>query len=84
LLSNTATDIVGFVSDDPYERFESQSNNAGTVAAADDVGLCADIVYAAGATPDYISRSRVRYSGTMADTTAQQLKIIGLSKDIRK
>jgi hypothetical protein len=31
--SNTATDIVGFVSDDPYERFEVQS--AGTVAAAD-------------------------------------------------
>jgi hypothetical protein len=23
--SNTATDIVGFVSDDPYERFEIQS-----------------------------------------------------------
>jgi hypothetical protein len=74
--SNTATDIVGFVSDDPYERFEVQS--AGTVAAAD-VGLCADIVYAAGATPDYISK--VEISGTMADTTAQ-LKIIGLSKDI--
>ena len=27
--SNTATDIVGFVSDDPYERFEIQTNNAG-------------------------------------------------------
>jgi hypothetical protein len=74
--SNTATDIVGFVSDDPYERFEVQS--AGTVAAAD-VGLCADIVYAAGSTPDYISK--VEISGTMASTTAQ-LKIIGLSKDI--
>ena len=73
--SNTATDIVGFVSDDPYERFEVQS--AGTVAAAD-VGLCADIVYAAGATPNYVSK--VEISGTMADTTAQ-LKIIGLSKD---
>jgi hypothetical protein len=24
--SNTATDIVGFVSDDPYERFEAQSS----------------------------------------------------------
>jgi len=74
--SNAATDIVGFVSDDPYKRFEVQS--AGTVAAAD-VGLCADIVYAAGSTPDYISK--VEISGTMASTTAQ-LKIIGLSKDI--
>jgi hypothetical protein len=27
--ANAATDIVGFVSDDPYERFEIQSNNAG-------------------------------------------------------
>ena len=26
--SNTATDIVGFVSDDPYERFEIQSDAA--------------------------------------------------------
>ena len=30
--SNTATDIVGFVSDDPYERFEVQSSGA-TAAA---------------------------------------------------
>jgi hypothetical protein len=74
--SNTATDIVGFVSDDPYERFEVQS--AGTVAAAD-VGLCADIVYAAGSSHDYVSG--VEISGTMA-ATAAQLKIIGLSKDI--
>ena len=33
--SNTATDIVGFVSDDPYERFEIQSNNAGASNAND-------------------------------------------------
>ena len=31
--SNTATDIVGFISDDPYERFEVQTNNAGASAA---------------------------------------------------
>ena len=73
--ANTATDIVGFVSDDPYERFEVQS--AGTVAAAD-IGLCADISYAAGSSPDYISKTEI--SGTMATGTAQ-LKIIGVSKD---
>ena len=71
--ANTATDIVGFVSDDPYERFEVQS--AGTVAAAD-IGLCADISYAAGSSPDYISKTEI--SGTMATGTAQ-LKIIGVS-----
>ena len=51
--SNTATDIKGFVSDDPYERFEVQADGA---TAAADVGLNADIVYAAGASPDYVSK----------------------------
>ena len=73
--SNTATDIVGFVADDPYERFEVQS--AGTVAQTN-IGNCADIVYAAGSSPNYVSK--VEISGTMA-ATAAQLKIIGVSKD---
>lgn len=73
--SNTATDIVGFVADDPYERFEVQS--AGTVAQTN-IGNCADIVYAAGSSPNYVSK--VEISGTMAATTAQ-LKIVGVSKD---
>jgi len=73
--SNTATDIVGFVADDPYERFEVQS--AGTVAQTN-IGNCADIVYAAGSSPNYVSK--VEISGTMADTAAQ-LKIVGVSKD---
>lgn len=73
--SNTATDIVGFVSDDPYERFEIQS--AGTPAQTN-IGNCADIVYAAGSSPNYVSG--VEISGTMAATTAQ-LKIIGVSRD---
>ena len=73
--SNTATDIVGFVSDDPYERFEIQS--AGTPAQTN-IGNCADIVYAAGSSPNYVSG--VEISGTMAASTAQ-LKIIGVSRD---
>ena len=73
--SNAATDIVGFVSDDPYERFEIQS--AGTVAQTN-IGNCADIAYTAGSSPNYVSK--VEISGTMA-ASAAQLKIIGVSKD---
>ena len=73
--SNTATDIVGFISDDPYQRFEIQS--AGTPAQTN-IGNCADIAYTAGSAPNYVSK--VEASGTMADGTAQ-LKIIGVSKD---
>src|SRR6056300_215561 len=74
--SNTATDIVGFVSDDPYERFEIQS--AGTVAQTN-IGNCADMdTYSAGSAHDGVSN--VEMSATMADTAAQ-FKIIGISKD---
>ena len=76
--ANTATDIVGFVSDDPYERFEIQSNNAGA-SAVTDVGKTADLVYAAGSSPDYISG--VELNDATLNTTAQQLKIMGASKD---
>ena len=71
-------DIVGFVSDDPYERFEIQSNNAGA-SAVTDVGKTADLVYAAGSSPDYISG--VELNDATLNTTAQQLKIMGASKD---
>jgi len=73
--SNTATDIVGFVADDPYQRFEVQS--AGTPARTD-IGACADIVYAAGSSPNYVSK--VEINGTTSSTTAQ-LKILGVSSD---
>ena len=74
--SNTATDIVGFVSDDPYERFEVQSDDA---TAAADVGLNADIVYAAGSSPDYVSGVQLDFSDQK--TATAQLRIIGISKD---
>ena len=75
--SNTATDIKGFVSDDPYERFEVQADGA---TAAADVGLNADIVYAAGASPDYVSKVELQTSDQK--TATAQLRIIGISKDI--
>jgi len=74
--SNTATDIVGFVSDDPYERFEIQSDAALTAA---EVGMNADIVYAAGATPNYISKVELDHSDLK--TATAQLRVIGISKD---
>ena len=75
--SNTATDIKGFVSDDPYERFEIQSDDA---TAAADVGLNADIVYASGASPNFISKVELDHSDLKTGTA--QLRVLGISKDI--
>ena len=75
--SNTATDIKGFVSDDPYERFEIQSDDA---TAAADVGLNADIVYAAGASPNYVSKVELDHSDLK--TATAQLRVLAISKDI--
>jgi hypothetical protein len=54
--SNTATDIVAFVTDDPNQVYEVRSNNSGA-SAQDDVGNTAEISYLAGASPNYISRT---------------------------
>ena len=74
--SNTASDIVGFVSDDPYERFEIQSDAAFAVA---EVGLNADIVYAAGSSPNFVSKVELDHSDLK--TAIAQLRVIGISKD---
>ena len=76
--SNTATDIVGFISDDPYERFEVQSDNTGA-SEQTDIGNVADIEYTAGSSPDYVSKVELD-NGDLA-TSDGQLKIIGVSKD---
>ena len=73
---NTATDVVAFVSDDPYERFEIQS--AGTVSTAD-IFLVADIAYTAGDSANYVSKAEI--SGTMTSGASAQLRILGISKD---
>ena len=75
--SNAATDIVGFVSDDPYERFEVQSS---TTLAIADIGLNADIVYAAGSSPNFVSKVEVN-TGAMVSTTAQ-FRVVGVAKDL--
>tara|TARA_R100000005_G_scaffold92942_1_gene67365 strand:- start:561 stop:1136 length:576 start_codon:yes stop_codon:yes gene_type:complete len=77
--SNAATDIKGFVTDDPYERFEIQTNNAGA-SATTDIFNVADIVYAAGSSPDYVSQVELNDS-TLANGSSATLQILGLSKD---
>ena len=80
LASNTATDIVGFVSSDPYERFEIQSDNT-TASAQTDVFMNYDITYAAGSTHDFLSG--VELDDSTTSTTSGQLKVVGVSKDIK-
>ena len=76
--SNTASDIVAFVTDDPNQIYEVRSNNSGA-SAQTDVGNTAEISYSAGASPNYVSRTTLDDS-TLA-TATQQLKIVGVSRD---
>ena len=76
--SNTATDIKGFVTDDPYQRYEVQSNNAGA-SAQTDIGNVANIAYAAGSSPNYVSK--VELDDSDLATSDGQLKVIGVSRD---
>jgi len=77
--SNAATDIVAFVTDDPHQVYEIRSNNTGA-SAQTDVGNTAEISYSAGATPNYISKTTL--DDSTLGTTSQQLKIVGVSRDI--
>jgi len=74
--SNTATDIVAFINDDPMQMFEVMS--ADTAFNQNEVGHLADQVLAVGATPLFISKSKI--SATTA-TTQAQLFIMGVSRD---
>ena len=77
--SNTATDIVWFVTDDPYERFEIQTNNS-SASQKTDIFNVADIVYAAGSSPDFVSQVELNDS-TLANGSSATLQILGLSRD---
>tara|TARA_R110000737_G_C14311418_1_gene437946 strand:+ start:19 stop:600 length:582 start_codon:yes stop_codon:yes gene_type:complete len=74
--SNTATDIVAFINDDPMQMYEVMS--ADTAFNQNEVGHLADQVLAVGTTPLFISKSKI--SATTA-TTQAQLFIMGVSKD---
>jgi len=73
--SNTATDIVGFVTDDPYERYEIQAT--GTIAIAD-IFLNGSIEYTAGSTANYVSKTEI--NSTVFTTNTGQLRIVGIAK----
>ena len=74
--SNTATDIVAFVNDNPQQMFEIMS--ADTAFNQNEVGHCADQVLEVGASPLFISKTKI--SATTA-AAINQLKIIGVSRD---
>ena len=74
--SNTATDIVALINDNPQQMFEVMS--ADTVFNANEVGHCAAQVTANGGSPLFNSLSKI--SATTA-AALEQLKIIGVSRD---
>jgi hypothetical protein len=73
-----ATDIVAFVSDDPYERFEIQSNGTNAITQAS-VFFNYDIAYTAGDSANYVSK--VELNEATGVSTAAQLRLLGFSKD---
>tara|TARA_R100000655_G_scaffold21993_2_gene44767 strand:+ start:713 stop:1297 length:585 start_codon:yes stop_codon:yes gene_type:complete len=77
--STNASDIAAFVSDDPYERFEIQSNKA-TSHTQSDVFMNFDIEVTAGDSANYVSKSELKHS--TATTGTAQIKVTGVSKDI--
>ena len=74
--SNTATDIVAFINDDPMQMYEVMS--ADTAFNQNEVGHLADQVLEAGSSPLFMSKSKI--SATTA-TTQAQLFIMGVSRD---
>ena len=77
--STNASDIAAFVSDDPYERFEIQSNKA-TAHAQSDVFNNFDIEVTAGNAANNVSKSELNHS--TATTGTAQLKVTGISTDV--
>ena len=76
--SNTASDNVALVNDDPHQMYEIRSNASSSQQL--DVGNTADISYSAGASPNYISRTTLDDS-SLSDSASKQVKIVGLSRD---
>lgn len=75
--SNTATDIVGYVTDDPYERYEVQASGSLPIA---DIFLNGNIVYTAGSSANFVSKVQINTT-QLAVSTGAQMRVIGVSKD---
>ena len=74
--SNTATDIVGFCTDDPYERYEIQASS--TLPKAN-IFLNGNIVYTAANSVNNVSKVEIDTSALFTTNTGQ-LRVIGVSK----
>jgi len=75
--SNTATDIVGYVTDDPYERYEVQASGALAIA---DIFLNGNVVYTAGSSANFVSKVQINTTA-LAVSTGAQMRVIGVTKD---
>ena len=75
--SNTATDIIGYVASDPYERFEIE---ASSTLPKTSIFNNANIVYTAGSSANYLSKVQINTS-TVGTTNTSQLRIIGVTND---
>jgi len=75
--SNAATDIKAFITDDPHQVYEVQSDASGATQQLD-VFTNADIAVGAGVTPHFVSKTEI--TDTQSTTTAN-LRIIGVSDD---
>jgi len=75
--SNTATDIIGYVASDPYERFEIE---ASSTLPKTTIFNNANIVYTAGSSANYLSKVQINTS-TVGTTNTSQLRIIGVTND---
>ena len=79
--SNSATDIKGYVTDDPFQLYEIQSNNSGA-SVQGDIGLNADLSVVAGAAPHYVSKTELDDDGSPAiAATTLNLRIMNVSDD---
>ena len=76
----TGEEIRAFVYDDPFARFEIQSDNTGA-SEQGDVFANANITYLAGSTINGVSKTELA-DATIGSSTAVQLRIMGVSKDI--
>jgi hypothetical protein len=74
--SNTATDIVGYVSDDPYERYEIQASSTLPIA---DIFLNGNIHYTAGSSANYVSKVTLNTS-QLNVSASTQMRVIGVAK----
>jgi len=77
--SNTATDMIALVNDNPYTMFEMRTNLTSTTQA--DAGGTAPLVDNAGSgAPNYISGFTF---GAVTSTEVNQVKLLGISRDVQ-